>query len=110
MPKIKLSTKTTGQSGQRMRWNLPAMTVTIPTELELRRIVAAHVRVRLREALQDTGTQWRGFAVWLEGEMRVDDRGVSWPGSEAAERIGVLGLDPRWLDEAIEIALKDAIT
>ena len=41
--------------------------------------------------------------------MQVVDGGVEWPGSEAVERMGKMGITPKWLDEAIEIILKDSI-
>lgn len=110
MPTIPLIRKSRGQSADgRVRWQLPGVALVVPTERELRDLVLKHVRDRLIEQLSGAASRWQGFASWLSSHLVIEGGAVRWPPSEAADRLGLLGLDEDWLDEVVTDVLKQAI-
>ena len=96
-------------AGGKIKVTLPEFKITLPAPKEIAKLAAEHIERRLIERLGQVPSAWAGFAAWLRANLQVREGGVEWPDNAAVERMNLMGLEPRWLDEAIELVLKDAI-
>jgi hypothetical protein len=86
----------------RMRVDIPEFSLTLPDEKTIGATAAKIIERRLKERLGAVPSKWKGLARWLSNNIKTSGDTVTWPHSDAVERMGAMKLDPKWLDEAIK--------
>jgi len=101
--------------GGKVRVRLPHVQVTLPDHADLVADVVAHIERKLRERLAQPPSRFVGLAKWVAREVRIEGRAVTWPTSDAVERLAqhagwAAFIEPAWIEDVVRAHVDQAFS